>query len=85
MVPLVVFRGLPKILGTERYPYIRKLLTYLDHSEKAQDSRAEVLRRAAIILWDEVSQISDVLLECVDQLLRDLIRKTIRGQNHCHG
>ena len=74
MVPLEVFRKLPKTLGTERYPVIWKLLTYLDHSEKAQDSRAEVLRRAAVILWDEASQISDVVLDCVDRLLRDLTR-----------
>ena len=74
MVPLEVFRELPKTLGTERYPCIWKLFTYLDHSEKAQDSRAEVLRRAAVILWDEASQISDVVLDCVNRLLRDLTR-----------
>ena len=42
-------------------------------SIKAQEGRAEVLRRAAIILWDEASMIPYGALDCVDRLLRDLM------------
>ncbi len=42
-------------------------------SIKAQEGRAEVLRRAAIILWDEASMIPYGALDCVDRLLRDVM------------
>ena len=38
----------------------------------AQEPRAEVLRRAVLILWDEVSMVPLAALDCVDRLLRDL-------------
>ena len=41
-------------------------------SIRAQEPRAEVLRRAALILWDEVSMVPLAALDCVDRLLRDL-------------
>jgi hypothetical protein len=39
---------------------------------KAQDVRAELLRRAVLLLWDEVSMVPLAALDCVDRLLRDL-------------
>ena len=41
-------------------------------SIRAQEPRAEVLRRAKLILWDEVSMVPLAALDCVDRLLRDL-------------
>ena len=41
-------------------------------SIRAQEPRAEVLRRAVLILWDEVSMVPLAALDCVDRLLRDL-------------
>ena len=41
-------------------------------SIKAQESRAEVLRRAQLIVWDEASMIPKPALDCVDRLLRDI-------------
>ena len=42
-------------------------------SIRAQEGRAEVLRRAALIVWDEASMIPLGALDCVDRLLRDLM------------
>ena len=42
-------------------------------SIKAQEGRAEVLRRAKVIVWDESSMIPVAALDCVDRLLRDLM------------
>ena len=41
-------------------------------SFKAQDFKSELLRKAAIILWDEASMIPKGALNVVDKLLRDL-------------
>ena len=41
-------------------------------SIKAQESRAEVLRRRKLIVWDEASMIPRPALDCVDRLLRDI-------------
>ena len=46
-------------------------------SIKAQDGRAEVLRRASIIVWDEASMVPLAALDCVDRLLRDLLGNNI--------
>jgi len=43
-------------------------------SIKAQSGRAEVLRRASIIVWDEAPMAPKEALEAVDVLLRDLTR-----------
>ncbi len=43
-------------------------------SIRAQESRAEVLRRAEIIVWDEASMIPLAALDCLDRLLHDLCR-----------
>ena len=42
-------------------------------SISAQTSRAEVLRRARVILWDEAPMAPKAALEAVDRLLRDLM------------
>ena len=41
-------------------------------SIRAQEPRAEVLRRAVLILWDEASMVPLAALDCVERLLRDL-------------
>ena len=41
-------------------------------SIRAQEPRASLLRRAVLILWDEVSMVPLAALDCVDRLLRDL-------------
>ena len=43
-------------------------------SIKAQSDRAEVLRQARLIVWDEAPMAPREALECVDVLLRDLTR-----------
>ena len=45
-------------------------------SIRAQDGRAEVLRRATLIVWDEASMVPAAALDCVDRLLRDLMAST---------
>ena len=42
-------------------------------SVKAQSARAEVLRQARLIVWDEAPMAPREALECVDMLLRDLL------------
>ena len=42
-------------------------------SIKSQSGRAEVLRRARLIVWDEAPMAPREALECVDTLLRDLM------------
>lgn len=41
-------------------------------SIRVQEPRAEVLRRAVLILWDEASMVPLAALDCVERLLRDL-------------
>ena len=45
-------------------------------SIRAQDGRAEVLRRATLIVWDEASMVPAAALDCVDRLMRDLMAST---------
>ena len=43
-------------------------------SIKAQSPRAELLRQARLIVWDEAPMAPREALECVDMLLRDLLQ-----------
>ena len=60
--------------GTTAHSLFGLPLDMADRAEssiKAQESRAEVLRRASLIVWDEASMISLEAVDCVDRLLRD--------------
>ena len=46
-------------------------------SIRAQEERAAVLRRAAVIIWDEASMVPAAAQDCVDRLLRDIMGTSV--------